>query len=178
MTPDSTVEKTPLKPADAAATVGGRGVMTGMTREELTQAVAGLGEAPFRAKQLWHWIYHRGARDFADMTTLAKDFRAKLAERFTLARPEVVRDEISADGTRKWLFRFADGQEVETVHIPDEDRGTLCVSSQVGCSLACAFCHTGTQKLVRNLAPREIVAQVMAARDALGEWPSPKSDRM
>jgi 23S rRNA (adenine2503-C2)-methyltransferase len=93
--------------------------MTGMTREELTQAVVGLGEAPFRAKQLWHWIYHRGARDFAEMTTLAKDFRAKLAERFTLARPEVVRDEISADGTRKWLFRFADGQEVKTVHIPD-----------------------------------------------------------
>jgi 23S rRNA (adenine2503-C2)-methyltransferase len=172
------IEKTPLKPAEAAQGLGGVVNLVGMTREQLTEAVVGLGEAPFRAKQLWHWIYHRGERDFAAMTTLAKDFRAKLAERFTLARPEAVRDDISSDGTRKWLFRFADGQEVETVHIPEEDRGTLCVSSQVGCSLACAFCHTGTQQFVRNLSSREIVAQVMAARDAMGEWPSPKSDRM
>jgi 23S rRNA (adenine2503-C2)-methyltransferase len=178
MTPDSIIEKAPLAPAEAAASAGGLVNMTGMSRDELAQAVVGLGEAPFRAKQLWHWIYHRGERDFAAMSTLAKDFRAKLAARFTLARPAPVRDDTSADGTRKWLFRFADGQEVETVHIPDEDRGTLCVSSQVGCSLACSFCHTGTQKLVRNLSAREIVAQVMAARDALGEWPSPKSDRM
>jgi 23S rRNA (adenine2503-C2)-methyltransferase len=172
------IEKTPLKPADSAQGLGGVVNLVGMTREELTEAVVGLGEAPFRAKQLWHWIYQRGERDFAAMTTLAKDFRAKLAEHFSVARPEVVRDDISSDGTRKWLFRFADGQEVETVHIPEEDRGTLCVSSQVGCSLACSFCHTGTQQFVRNLASREIVAQVMAARDALGEWPSPKSDRM
>ncbi|MGE5539661.1 MAG: 23S rRNA (adenine(2503)-C(2))-methyltransferase RlmN [Gemmatimonas sp.] len=186
MTPDSTasapiapvIEKTPLKPADAAAAVGGPVNLVGFTRDELTEAVVGLGEAPFRARQLWHWIYHRGERDFAQMTTLAKDFRAMLAEHFTVARPEVVRDDKSSDGTRKWLFRFADGQEVETVHIPEEDRGTLCVSSQVGCSLACSFCHTGTQQFVRNLSAREIVAQVMAARDALGEWPSPKSDRM
>ncbi|HTI85401.1 MAG TPA: 23S rRNA (adenine(2503)-C(2))-methyltransferase RlmN [Alphaproteobacteria bacterium] len=172
------IEKTPLKPAEAAQGVGGLTNLVGMTREQLTEEIVGLGEAPFRARQLWHWIYHRGERDFAAMTTLAKDFRAKLAEHFTLARPEAVRDDISSDGTRKWLFRFADGQEVETVHIPEEDRGTLCVSSQVGCSLACAFCHTGTQQFVRNLSSREIVAQVMAARDALGEWPSPKSDRM
>ena len=172
------IEKTPLKPAEAAQGLGGLTNLVGMTREELTEAIVALDEAPFRAKQLWHWIYHRGERDFAAMTTLAKDFRAKLAERFTLARPEPVRDDISSDGTRKWLFRFADGQEVETVHIPEEDRGTLCVSSQVGCSLACSFCHTGTQQFVRNLSSREIVAQVMAARDALGEWPSPKSDRM
>jgi 23S rRNA (adenine2503-C2)-methyltransferase len=175
---ETVIEKTALTSADAAAAVGGPKSLIGLTREELTDAVIGLGEAPFRAKQLWHWIYHRGERDFAAMTTLAKDFRANLAAHFTLARPEVVRDDISADGTRKWLFRFADGQEVETVHIPEEDRGTLCVSSQVGCSLSCAFCHTGTQKLVRNLAASEIVAQVMTARDALGEWPSPKSDRM
>jgi 23S rRNA (adenine2503-C2)-methyltransferase len=174
---DPVIEKTALASADAAASVGPRSLV-GLTREELAAAVVGLGEAPFRAKQLFHWIYHRGERDFAQMTTLAKDFRANLAAHFTVRRPEAVRDETSADGTRKWLFRFADGQEVETVHIPEEDRGTLCVSSQVGCSLACSFCHTGTQKLVRNLAASEIVAQVMAARDALGEWPSPKSDRM
>ena len=182
MTPDPIldpiIEKIALTSADAASSVAGPKSLVGLTRDELTAAVVGLGEAPFRAKQLWHWIYHRGTRDFADMTTLAKDFRANLAAHFTVARPEVVRDELSADGTRKWLFRFADGQEVETVHIPDEDRGTLCVSSQVGCSLSCSFCHTGTQKLVRNLAANEIVAQVMAARDALGEWPSPKADRM
>lgn len=172
------IEKTALTSDDAARAVGGPRSLVGLSREELTEAVLALGEAPFRARQLWHWIYHRGERDFAAMTTLAKDFRAGLAAHYTVARPAVVRDETSSDGTRKWLFRFADGQEVETVHIPEEDRGTLCVSSQVGCSLSCAFCHTGTQKFVRNLAANEIVAQVMAARDALGEWPSPKTDRM
>src|SRR5690348_3050071 len=111
-TAESVIEKTALTSADAAAAVGGPRSLIGLTREELTAAVVGLGEAPFRAKQLWHWIYHRGAADFAAMTTLAKDFRANLAAHFTLARPEVVRDDISADGTRKWLFRFADGQEV------------------------------------------------------------------
>ena len=151
------IEKTALRPDDAAVAASKTRNLVGLTRDELTLAVVDLGEAPFRAKQLWHWIYHRGAREFADMTTLAKDFRAKLCEHFTLTRPEVVRDETSSDGTRKWLFRFADGQEVETVHIPDEDRGTLCVSSQVGCSLACSFCHTGTQQFVRNLAAPEIV---------------------
>ena len=122
-----------------------------------------------RARQLWHWMYHRGATDFAQMTTLAKPVRERLATRFAVRRPAVARAETSSDGTRKWLLRFVDGQEAETVHIPEEDRGTLCVSSQVGCTLACKFCHTGTQPWVRNLGPAEIVGQVMAARDALGE---------
>jgi len=152
--------------------------LIGLSREELAQELATLGAAPFRARQLWHWIYHRGATDFAAMTTLAKDFRAALAERYVLARPEPSRAQASADGTRKWLLRFADGQEAECVHIPEEDRGTLCVSSQVGCTLTCRFCHTGTQRLVRNLDAGEIVGQVMVARDALGEWPSPKDDRL
>jgi 23S rRNA (adenine2503-C2)-methyltransferase len=139
--------------------------------------MAQLGAAPFRARQLWHWIYHRGATDFAAMTSLAKSFRADLAERYGLARPAQSRALQSSDGTRKWLLRFSDGQEAECVHIPEEDRGTLCVSSQVGCTLTCKFCHTGTQRLVRNLDAAEIVGQVMVARDALGEWPSPQDDR-
>ncbi len=151
--------------------------LVGLTRVELAAEMAALGAPPFRARQLWHWIYHRGATDFAAMTSLAKDFRAALAERYIIARPAVSRAEESADGTRKWLLRFADGQEAECVHIPEEDRGTLCVSSQVGCTLTCKFCHTGTQRLVRNLDAGEIVGQVMAARDALGEWPSPHGDR-
>jgi len=140
--------------------------------------MAGIGAQPFRARQLWHWIYHRGASDFDRMTTLAKEFRARLADRFALARPGIVTADHSTDGTAKWLLRFADGQEVECVHIPEEDRGTLCVSSQVGCTLTCRFCHTGTQRLVRNLSAAEIVGQVMLARDALGEWPSPKDGRL
>jgi 23S rRNA (adenine2503-C2)-methyltransferase len=151
--------------------------LVGLSRAELAAELAAIGAAPFRARQLWHWIYHRGATDFAAMTTLAKEFRADLAARYTLARPAAARALASTDGTRKWLLRFADGQEAECVHIPEEDRGTLCVSSQVGCTLTCKFCHTGTQRLVRNLAAGEIVGQVMAARDALGEWPSPKDDR-
>jgi 23S rRNA (adenine2503-C2)-methyltransferase len=151
--------------------------LVGLSRDELGAEMAGLGAAPFRARQLWHWIYHRGSQDFAAMTTLAKSFRAELAERYVLARPAEARALASLDGTRKWLLRFADGQEAECVHIPEEDRGTLCVSSQVGCTLTCKFCHTGTQRLVRNLDAAEIVGQVMVARDALGEWPSPKDDR-
>jgi 23S rRNA (adenine2503-C2)-methyltransferase len=151
--------------------------LVGLGRDELAAEMAALGAAPFRARQLWHWIYHRGARDFEAMTTLAKTFRAELDTRYTLARPAEARALTSADGTRKWLLRFGDGQEAECVHIPEEDRGTLCVSSQVGCTLTCKFCHTGTQRLVRNLDAAEIVAQVMIARDALGEWPSPKDDR-
>ncbi len=151
--------------------------LIGLSRDELVAEMATFGAPPFRARQLWHWIYHRGAIDFAAMTTLAKDFRAELAERYVLARPDVSRAQVSNDGTRKWLLRFIDNQEAECVHIPEDDRGTLCVSSQVGCTLTCKFCHTGTQKLVRNLEPGEIVGQVMAARDALGEWPSPKDDR-
>jgi 23S rRNA (adenine2503-C2)-methyltransferase len=155
--------------------------LVGLGRAALVAEMAGFGAAPdpppFRTRQLWHWIYHRGVTDFAAMTSLSKTFREELAARYALCRPEVSRALNSVDGTRKWLLRFADGQEVETVYIPEEDRGTLCVSSQVGCTLSCTFCHTGTQRLVRNLTAAEIVAQIMIARDTLGEWPSPGSDR-
>src|SRR6201989_2215902 len=151
--------------------------LVGLSREVLADEMAAFGAEPFRARQLWHWIYHRGATDFPVMTSLSKVFRDRLAERYELSRPAISRSLASIDGTRKWLLRFPDGEEVETVHIPEEDRGTLCVSSQVGCTLTCSFCHTGTQRLVRNLASEEIVAQVMIARDALGEWPSPQDDR-
>jgi 23S rRNA (adenine2503-C2)-methyltransferase len=151
--------------------------LVGMSRAELAEEMAAFGAEPFRARQLWHWIYHRGVTDFAAMTNLTKGFRERLAQEYVLERPAVGRALVSSDGTRKWLLRFADGQEVETVHIPESDRGALCVSSQVGCTLTCTFCHTGTQRLVRNLTAAEIVAQVMIARDALGEWPSPQEDR-
>jgi len=151
--------------------------LVGLDRSELAAELATFGAEPFRARQLWHWIYHRGATSFDQMTSLSKTFRAALAERTTVARPAVSRALASVDGTRKWLLRFTDGQEIESVHIPEEDRGTLCVSSQVGCTLTCKFCHTGTQRLVRNLEAAEIVGQVMIARDALGEWPSPADDR-
>jgi len=152
--------------------------LVGCDLAELGAEMAAIGAPAFRARQLWHWIYHRGATDFAVMTTLAKDFRARLAEQFVIERPGVTESRHSQDGTHKWLLRFGDGQEVETVHIPEEDRGTLCVSSQVGCTLTCRFCHTGTQRLVRNLSAAEIVGQLMLARDALGEWPSPKDGRL
>jgi 23S rRNA (adenine2503-C2)-methyltransferase len=152
--------------------------LVGLSRDELTGLMQEIGEPAFRARQLWHWIYHRGETDFARMTSLAKPFRAALAARFMVGRPGVSVDRRSIDGTRKWLLKFADGQEAESVHIPEEDRGTLCVSSQVGCTLTCKFCHTGTQRLVRNLSSAEIVGQVMNARDALGEWPSPQDGRL
>ncbi len=155
--------------------------LIGLSPDELKAALiaAGVAEkaAPMRVRQLWNWVYVHGARDFAAMTSLAKDFRGLLADRFTLARPEVVSEQISNDGTRKWLLRGAGGQEFETVFIPEPGRGTLCVSSQVGCTLNCRFCHTGTQKLVRNLTPGEIVGQVMVARDALSDWPSTAEGR-
>jgi 23S rRNA (adenine2503-C2)-methyltransferase len=151
--------------------------LVGLTRDELAQEMASFGAEKFRAQQLWQWIYNRGATDFTVMTSLSKKFAASLAERYVVARPDVTRDLASIDGTRKWLLKFPDGQEVESVHIPEDDRGTLCVSSQVGCTLTCKFCHTGTQVLVRNLTPAEIVGQVMNARDKLGEWPSPAEDR-
>ncbi|HVY99579.1 MAG TPA: 23S rRNA (adenine(2503)-C(2))-methyltransferase RlmN [Dongiaceae bacterium] len=153
-------------------------VLVGLDRAELTALMQEIGEPAFRARQLWHWIYHRGETDFEKMTSLAKPFRAALAERFEVGRPGVSVDRQSIDGTRKWLLKFGDGQEAESVHIPEEDRGTLCVSSQVGCTLTCKFCHTGTQRLVRNLAAGEIVGQVMNARDKLGEWPSPQDGRL
>ncbi len=159
------------------AEADGRKALVGLSREELAAEVQALGAPAFRAKQLWHWIYNRGATDFAAMTSLGKDFRARLAERYRVGRPEVALDRTSRDGTRKWLLRFSDGQQVETVHIPESDRGALCVSSQVGCTLTCRFCHTGTQRLVRNLSAGEIVGQVMLARDALGEWPAPAEGR-
>ena len=159
-------------------TADGRANLVGLSREALGCEIAALGEKPFRAKQLWHWIYHRGVTDFEAMTTLGHGLRAKLAEGYVIARPAVSRALDSADGTRKWLLEMVDGREVESVHIPEDDRGTLCVSSQVGCTLTCRFCHTGTQTLVRNLAAGEIVGQVMVARDALGEWPSPSGERL
>jgi len=162
----------PAQAADA------KRVLVGLSRDELTALMQEIGEPAFRARQLWHWIYHRGETDFAKMTTLAKPFRASLAERFEVGRPGVSVDRQSIDGTRKWLLKFADGQEAEAVHIPEEDRGTLCVSSQVGCTLTCKFCHTGTQRLVRNLSAGEIVGQVLNARDKLGEWPSPQDGRL
>jgi 23S rRNA (adenine2503-C2)-methyltransferase len=157
--------------------------LVGLTRAELVQAlidaeVVRPDKAKMRATQLWRWIHHYGVTDFAAMTDVAKETRAALVEKFTLARPEVVERQVSRDGTRKWLIRMAPGIEVETVYIPDVGRaGALCVSSQVGCTLNCTFCHTGTQALVRNLTTAEIVAQVQVARDDLGEWPSPKEDR-
>jgi 23S rRNA (adenine2503-C2)-methyltransferase len=156
----------------------GRRDLVGLTREELAAEVAAIGEAPFRAKQIWHWIYHQGETDFARMTTMAKPMRDKLAENFVVGRPETVVAQTSVDDTRKFLFRFRDGQEAETVYIPDpeEDRGAVCLSSQVGCTLSCTFCHTGTQRLMRNLGAAEIVGQFMAARDSYGEWPSPKGE--
>ncbi len=154
----------------------GRRDLVGLSREELEAEMVAIGEKPFRARQLWHWIYHQGATDFAKMPSIAKPMQAKLAERFVVGRPEAATVQTSEDTTRKFLFRYRDGQQVETVYIPDlhEDRGAVCISTQVGCTLSCKFCHTGTQKLVRNLGAAEIVGQFMAARDSYGEWPSPK----
>ena len=139
-------------------------------RAALIEAGAPEAQADMRVAQVWQWIYHRGARDFAAMSNLARDLRARLAESHTLDRPEIVARQISADGTRKYLLRVAGGGEIETVYIPETDRGTLCVSSQIGCTLTCSFCHTGTQRLVRNLTAEEIVGQILVARDDLGDW--------
>jgi 23S rRNA (adenine2503-C2)-methyltransferase len=156
----------------------GRRELVGMTREELAAELAAIGEKPFRAKQLWHWIYHQGTTDFAAMSSIARPLQEKLAEHFVIGRPAIATEQTSRDETRKWLFRFRDGQEAETVYIPDRaaDRGAVCLSSQVGCTLSCRFCHTGTQRLARNLGAAEIVGQFMAARDAYGEWPSPRGE--
>jgi 23S rRNA (adenine2503-C2)-methyltransferase len=162
----------------AAQLADGRRDLVGLSREELAAELAAIGEKPFRAKQIWHWIYHQGVVDFARMSSVARPLQRRLAERFVIGRPDPATAQESADGTRKWLFRFRDGQEAETVYIPDrqEDRGAVCISSQVGCTLSCRFCHTGTQALVRNLGAAEIVGQFMAARDAYGEWPSPQGE--
>ena len=162
---------------------GGKPNLVGMTRDQMRAALIEAGTAEKQAKmrvgQVWQWVYHWGVRDFEAMTNLAKDYRALLAEHFVLEVPEVVTKQVSTDGTRKYLVRIAGGHEVEVVYIPETDRGTLCISSQVGCTLTCSFCHTGTQKLVRNLTAAEIVGQVMLARDDLNEWPvqgAPKNE--
>jgi len=154
--------------------------LIGMSRVNLAAKLKALGvlerQARMRVSQLWGWTYVRGATDFAAMTDIAKELRAELSQTFNLARPEIVTEQISEDGTRKWLLRLEDGKEIETVYIPESDRGTLCISSQVGCTLTCSFCHTGTQKLVRNLTAGEIVGQIMLARDRIGDWPGATPD--
>ncbi|MDC3385730.1 23S rRNA (adenine(2503)-C(2))-methyltransferase RlmN, partial [Planktomarina sp.] len=151
--------------------------LVGLPRIELLDALIEAGtnakKAKMRAGQIWQWIYQKGVREFDQMTNLSKDYRTFLKERFVVMVPEVVSKQVSVDGTRKYLIRIAGGHEVETVYIPEKDRGTLCISSQVGCTLTCSFCHTGTQKLVRNLTAGEIIGQVMLARDDLNEWPEP-----
>jgi len=170
------VEKTPLERYQPPA----KPSLVGLSRAQLTEALASIGvpasQRKMRVQQIWHWLYVRGARRFDAMTSISKDLRATLDQHFTLARPEVVAEQISADGTRKWLLRLPGEQslerphEIECVYIPEADRGTLCLSSQVGCTLACSFCHTGTQRLVRNLTAGEIVGQIMVARDRLNDW--------
>ncbi len=150
--------------------------LIGLSKEELAEEMAALGEKPFRAKQLWQWIYFRGESDFDKMSNLSKDLRAKLKENYTLQRPKIVAEQISKDKTHKWLLEFDDGERIETVYIPEEDRGAVCISTQVGCAVGCKFCHTGSQKITRNLTAGEIVAQFMVARDAYGEWPSPTNE--
>jgi len=154
----------------------GRVDLVGLSRTELESEIRAMGEQPFRARQLWHWIYHHGVRNFSQCSNIAKPLQQRFSERFVISRPQVVAVEQSSDGTKKFLMRFRDGQMAETVYIPDlEDaRGTVCVSSQIGCTLSCRFCHTGTQKLVRNLSAAEIVGQFMALRDFYGEWPTPQ----
>ena len=173
---DTALEKAPLETYVAPA----RPTLVGLSRERLATQLGAIGvperDRRMRAQQIWHWLYLRGAQDFDAMTSVSKDLRACLAEHFTLARPDVVAEQVSADGTRKWLLQLPGehpGEKphlVETVYIPESDRGTLCVSSQVGCTLTCSFCHTGTQRLMRNLTPGEIVGQIMIARDRLGDW--------
>jgi 23S rRNA (adenine2503-C2)-methyltransferase len=152
-----------------------RETLIGESRGGLAARLEQLGvperQSRMRVGQLWNWLYVQGATDFARMTNIAKEFRTELDSSFNLARPEIVTEQVSSDGTRKWLLRLNDGKEIETVYIPEEDRGTLCISSQVGCTLTCSFCHTGTQRLVRNLESAEIVGQIMVARDRLGDWP-------
>lgn len=146
--------------------------LVGLNLEELTAHLAEIGEPKFRAKQIYQWVYVHGATDFAQMTNLSKDLRTRLAEKFSLTRPKIVTEQISKDKTHKWLLEFADGQRIETVYIPEADRGSVCISTQVGCAVGCTFCHTGSQKITRNLTAGEIVSQFMVARDVYQEWPS------
>ena len=169
-------------PRAANPRADGKIELIGLPREAIRAALEEAGlepkQAKLRAKQIWHWVYNRGVSDFSAMTDIAKAQQPWLVERFAITRPKIVEAQVSNDGTRKWLLRTHDGHDFEMVFIPDADRGTLCVSSQVGCTLNCRFCHTGTMKLVRNLEAGEIVGQVMLARDALGEWPSSPEGRM
>ena len=152
--------------------------LIGLSKEELQEQLRQMGEPAFRAKQIWQWIYYYGKTDFAEMTNLSKPLREKLAQSFDISRPKIVAEQISADRTHKWLLEFADGQRVETVYIPEEDRGAVCISTQIGCAMGCKFCHTGSQKLTRNLSAGEIVAQFMVARDVYHEWNLKEQARM
>src|SRR5215204_1167735 len=181
--PAAFVEKAPLERYVPPA----KPSLVGLSRAALAEALGGIGVPPaqrkMRVQQIWHWLYVRGVQDFDAMTSVSKGLRATLEKHFTLARPEVVAEQLSVDGTRKWLLRLPSEHpgerphEVECVYIPEADRGTLCLSSQVGCTLNCSFCHTGTQRLVRNLVPGEIVGQIMVARDRLGDWPGAERAR-
>ena len=151
--------------------------LIGLDRVDLAKVIEPLGVKPFRAQQIFRWIYNHGVSDFSQMTNISKNLQIELAKHFSLARPAISQHQKSDDGTQKWLLRFDDAQEAECVHIPEAERGTLCVSSQVGCTLNCSFCHTGTQRMVRNLGPSEILGQLMVARDDFGEWPAPDFNR-
>ncbi|MFL6862832.1 MAG: 23S rRNA (adenine(2503)-C(2))-methyltransferase RlmN, partial [Allosphingosinicella sp.] len=176
------IDPVPVPRPAPAAGADARVDLVGRSKDQIREALAEAGmeakQAKLRAKQIWHQIYNRGATSFDAMSDIAKPHRAWLAERFIVGRPDIVVEQVSTDGTRKWLLKTRDGHDFEMVFIPDADRGTLCVSSQVGCTLNCRFCHTGTMRLVRNLDAGEIVGQVMLARDALGEWPSQPEGRM
>jgi 23S rRNA (adenine2503-C2)-methyltransferase len=183
---DTVLDQHPAAPAAASvAAAGSRPSLAGLGRDGLAAALATAGvpekQLKMRSGQLWSWLYARGASSFDQMSDVSKDLRAALAGRYTLKRPEIAAEQVSADGTRKWLLRLpkrgheARAPEIETVYIPEYDRGTLCISSQVGCTLTCTFCHTGTQRLVRNLEPEEIVAQILVARDRIGDWPGAAS---
>ncbi|MED5227272.1 MAG: 23S rRNA (adenine(2503)-C(2))-methyltransferase RlmN [Pseudomonadota bacterium] len=151
--------------------------IVGLSREELNERFLNLGLKKFRSGQVWHWLYHKGVTSFEEMTTLSKTVREQLRQKFAIKRPMIIEKQTSMDGTIKWLLQFEDSTKAETVFIPEEDRGTLCISSQVGCTLNCSFCHTGTQRLVRNLTPSELVGQILTAFDELSAWPSAQTGR-
>lgn len=150
--------------------------LIGLSKDEFFAEIESIGEKSFRAKQLWQWIYFHGKTDFEQMTNLSKPLREKLSQTYSLSRPKIITEQLSKDKTRKWLLEFDDSQRIETVYIPEEDRGAVCVSTQVGCAVGCKFCHTGSQKITRNLTAGEIVSQFMTARDAYNEWPSPTNE--
>ena len=174
--PDTSPTEAAIAAQTGPAQDAGRLPILGLDKAELAAMTEEMGEKPYRGTQLFQWIYNRGARSFDQMTDISKDVRTRLSDAFVIDRPAVAQEQVSEDGTRKWLHVFADGEKAEAVFIPEDDRGTLCVSSQVGCTLTCRFCHTGTQRLVHNMTAGEIVGQVMLARDALGEWPTPADE--